>query len=98
MENWSCICGKPSNEVRVFAGCDFKTRVNGPSPSAQKPETKTNYWEGAVQILDSHMGIIVMDVLEKKSTRCLATEIKTKIEQFYYLKQENGRRKRGCNK
>lgn len=39
MENWSSIRDKPSNEVCVFPGCDFQIRVNGPSPSEQKPET-----------------------------------------------------------
>lgn len=59
MENWRDLCGTPSNHVCVFQGCDFKVRVNSPSQSEQKPETKTFYWEGdciAFKKTDSHIG------------------------------------------
>lgn len=88
MENWSSICDKPSNEVRVFPGCDFQIRVNGPSPSEQKPVTKTFYSNGdSTHFRQSHWECkIVMDVVEKKSARWPSTRMKqTKIKQFYYL-------------
>lgn len=73
MENWSSICGKPSNEVCVFPGCDFKIRVNGPSP----PETKTYYRDG--DCTQSHWKCkIVMDVLEQKSARWPSNRTKNK--------------------